>query len=395
MDSGLISQRILDVGEAVAPILGFFNGSSVMRKLREPGMSDFVFGNPQEMPLQGFVESLGRSLVPQNKDWFAYKNSEPASQAVVAASLRELRGLPFEDADIAMTNGAFAAISVSLCALVNPGDEVIFISPPWFFYEALIVSYGAKAVRVKFDPVTFDLDLDAIERAITPRTKAILVNSPNNPTGKIYPPETLTKLGALLTEASKRNGRSIYLLSDEAYSRIVFDGKEFPSPVAFYPESLLLYTYAKTLLTPGQRIGYIALSPHMSNREVIRQAIFAAQMVNGFAFPNALLQYSLPDLEKLSIDIPHLNYKRDWVVGALRDMGYSLHTPEGTFYLLVKSPMEDDEAFVDLLASYDVLCLPGKIVEAPGHFRISLTASDEMIEKALPGFAAAFAEASK
>ncbi len=153
--------------------------------------------------------------------------------------------------------------------------------------------------------------------------------------------------------------------------------------------------YAKTLLTPGQRIGYIALSPSMSQRDVIGQAIFSAQMVTGYAFPNALLQHALPDLEKLSIDIVHLQHKRDWLVGALRDMGYSLHVPEGTFYLLVRSPLEDDNAFIDLLASHNILCLPGTIVEAPGHFRISLTANDDMIERALPGFAAALREAKQ
>lgn len=395
MDSPIVSQRIGEITNAILPIYRFITQSSWAGKVGQPGVSDFVFGNPQEMPLPGFVESLGRWSIPQNKDWFAYKNNEPQSQAVVAVALRERRGLPFEDADILLTNGAFAALAVAMCALVDPGDEVIFITPPWFFYEALIVTYGGKPVRVQVDTNSFDLDIDAIAAAITGRTRAIIVNSPNNPTGKIYPPETLARLGEVLTAASKRNARTIYLLSDEAYSRIIFDGRDFPSPVAFYPESLLLYTYAKTLLTPGQRIGYIALSPNMAGREIIRNAIFGAQMVTGYAFPNALLQYTLPDLEKLSIDIEHLQYKRDWLVGALRDMGYSLHAPEGTFYLLVKSPLEDDVAFMDVLAAHNVLCLPGAVVEMPGYFRISLTASDDMIQRALPAFAAALQAATK
>ncbi len=392
MSSQLISQRIAAVIDAVAPVTRFFSESAWARRMGDPDVADFAFGNPQEMPLPGFVEALGKWSVPQNKDWFAYKNNEPASCAVVAAALRERRGLPFEDEDIFLTNGAFAAIAVSLCALVNPGDEVIFITPPWFFYEALILTYGGRPVRVKVNQENFDLDIDAIAGAITERTRAIIVNSPNNPTGKIYPPSTLTRLADLLTSASERNGRAIYLLSDEAYSRIVFDGREYPSPVAFYPDSLLLYTYAKTLLTPGQRIGYIALPPTMPGREVIREALFAAQVITGFAFPNALLQHALPDLEDLSVDIAHLQYKRDWLVRELREMGYRLHVPEGTFYLMAQSPTQDDWAFTELLASHDVLCLPGTIVEAPGYFRISLTANDSMIERALPGFAAAFQE---
>jgi aspartate aminotransferase len=394
MTSGVISHRMAAVAEAVAPVTRFFRESSWARKASDPDVCDFTFGNPQEMPLPGFVEALERWSVPQNKDWYAYKNNEPEPCAVVARSLHERRGLPFEAEDIFLTNGAFAALSVTLCALLDPGDEVIFITPPWFFYEAIIVTYGGKAVRVKADAESFDLDLEAIAGAITERTRAIIVNSPNNPTGKIYPPETLTKLSALLTDASHRNGRPIYLLSDEAYSRIIFDGRDFPSPVAFYPNSFLLYTYAKTLLTPGQRIGYIALPPTMPERETMRQAIFGAQVVTGFAFPNALLQHALADLEGLSIDIPHLHHKRDWMVGALREMGYSLHMPEGTFYLLVQSPWEDDIAFTELLATHDILCLPGAVVEAPGHFRISLTASDSMIERAIPGFAAALEQAT-
>lgn len=394
MASEPISDRMAAVGQAVEHVMRFFRESSWARLSTDPDVCDFTFGNPQEMPLPGFVEALGRWSVPQNKDWYAYKNNEPGPCGIVASALREQRGLPFEADDIFLTNGAFAALSVTLCALVNPGDEVIFITPPWFFYEALIVTYGGRAVRVKADPESFDLDLEAIAGAITPRTRAIIVNSPNNPTGKIYPPETLTRLAEVLTDASNRNGRTIYLLSDEAYSRIRFDGRDFPSPVAFYPNSFLLYTYAKTLLTPGQRIGYIALPPTMSNREAMREAIFGAQIVTGFAFPNALLQHSLADLEGLSVDIAHLQRKRDWLVGALRDMGYSLHMPEGTFYLMVRSPWEDDIAFTELLAQHNVLCLPGTIVEAPGQFRISLTASDSMIERGIPGFAAAMQHAT-
>ncbi|MEO8285154.1 MAG: aminotransferase class I/II-fold pyridoxal phosphate-dependent enzyme [Chloroflexota bacterium] len=394
MASEPIGERIMAIGNALEHVARFMAESPYSKLAGDPTMSDFTLGNPQEMPLPGFVAALEKWSVPQNKKWFAYKNNEPASQAVAAASLRERRGLPFHDEDILLTNGAFAAIAVSLCALIDPGDEVIFISPPWFFYEALIATYAGRAVRVMADRESFDLDIDAIAGAITAKTRAIIVNSPNNPSGKIYPASTLTQLADLLTAASKRNGRTIYLLSDEAYSRIIFDGRDYPSPVAFYPESLLLYTYAKTLLTPGQRIGYIALSPTMTNRETLRQSLFLAQLVTGFAFPNALLQHALPDIENLSIDIPHLQHKRDLVVGALREMGYSLHTPEGTFYLMVRSPWEDDVAFVNLLASHKILCLPGTVVETPGYFRISLTASDDMIERALPNFAAALQEAS-
>lgn len=378
---------------AMAPFTRFFVESAWAQHRVDDGVADFVFGNPHEMPLPAFVDALQRSLTPRSALWFGYKENESESRTIVARSLRTQRGMPFEAADVFMTNGGFSALSVSIAALTDPGDEVIYITPPWFFYEAIIVSHGATPVRVSIDRGSYDLDLDAIRAAITARTKAIIVNSPNNPTGRIYPPATLTALAALLTDASARHGHPIYLLSDEAYSRIVFDGREYPSPTAFYPDSLLLYTYGKTLLTPGQRIGYIALPPTMPDRGSLREALFAAQVVSGWAFPNALLQHALADLETVSIDIAHLQRKRDTMVAALRSMGYELHVPEGTFYLLVRSPDPDDMAFSDRLAAEGVFVLPGSVAELPGTFRISLTASDEMIDRALPGFERAIAAA--
>lgn len=347
------------------------------------------------MPLAQYTTILQEQLAPQNKDWFAYKLSEPEAQVVVADSLRQWKGLAVQPEDVAMTNGAFAALQLALNTVVNPGDEVLLIIPPWFFYEMQITAAGGVPVRVNIDPQTFDLDLAAIERAITPRTRAIIVNSPNNPTGKIYPEETLRGLASLLSAASEKHGQTIYLISDESYSRIVFDGKAFVSAAALYPDTLLIYTYGKTLLTPGQRIGYIALPEAMAQRAALRQALVVAQLAGGFSFPNALLQHALADLEKLSIDIEHLQFKRDWMVRELRAMGYEVHSPDGTFYLLPRSPIADDWQFSEILAEHDILCLPGAVVEMPGYFRLSLTANNGMIERALPNFEKAIAAARR
>jgi aspartate aminotransferase len=389
----IISQRITQVMGQLGPVAHFFTASTYARRAGEPGICDFAIGNPHELALPGFVQALGQSVAPQNTAWFGYKGNEPEARAAVAGALRERRGLPFEAEDVFLTNGAFAALAVVLGAIVDPGDEVIFLSPPWFFYEALIAAAGAQPVRVKIDPITFDLDLVAIEAAIGPRTRAIIINSPHNPTGKIYADATLAGLAGLLTHASARIGHPISLISDEAYSRIVFDGRAYHSPTAFYPHTFLIYTYGKTLLTPGQRIGYIALPPTMPGREQLRTALFVSQLVTGYAFPNALLQHALSDLEQLSIDIDHLQRKRDRMVAALRDLGYELHVPEGTFYLLPRSPLTDDLAFIELLAEQNIFCLPGAVVELPGYFRISLTANDAMIAQALPGFATALQKA--
>jgi len=386
--------RTAALGNTMQLLATFMNDSSWARRRFEPDIADFTFGNPHEMALPGYVDALQRAVVPRDKDWFAYKDSEPESRAIVAASLREWVGIPFEAEDIAMTTGGFGALAAALKAVTEPGDEVIYSLPPWFLYEIMIVDNGLVPVKVRLNPVSFDLDLDAIAAAITPRTRVLIVNTPHNPTGKIYPPETLARLAALLDDASQRNGRTIYLLSDEPYNRIVFDGARFHSPAAFYPNTLLAYSYGKVLLTPGQRIGYLALPPTMPHRDQVRQSIRLAQIANGYLFPNALLQHALADLETLSIDIPHLERKRDRMVAALRGMGYNVHVPEGTFYLLPRSPWEDDRAFTEVLAEYGVFVLPGSIAEIPGYFRISLTANDAMIERALPGFAAAIERAT-
>ncbi|MEO8397123.1 MAG: aminotransferase class I/II-fold pyridoxal phosphate-dependent enzyme [Chloroflexota bacterium] len=384
-----VSQRTLKLFQNMGPLVGFLTSPDATVNNRRRGASDFLFGNPHEMPLQRFSEALAQWSAPQNENWFAYKMSEPGSNVIVGEALRTRFGLPFRDEDIHMTTGAFSALWVALNTVVDAGDEVIFISPPWFFYESLILRLGAEAVRVKVNLQTFDLDVEAIAAAITPKTRAIIINSPNNPTGKIYPEATLRQLAQVLTDASNRYGRPIYLISDEAYSHILYDGRPFMTPTAYYPNSFLIYTYGKVLLAPGQRIGYIALAPDIPDRELVNNAILLAQITLGWAFPNALLQHALADYESLSIDIAHLQAKRDHMVAALREMGYELHAPEGTFYLMPKAPIADDARFTSLLAAQKIYCLPGWVIEMPGYFRISLTANDAMIERSLAGFAEA------
>ena len=389
-----IQERRMDrmVG-SVAHVFDWFRGGSWERHHLDPGVADFTFGNPQEMPLPGLVDALQRNAVPQDKDWFAYKFSEAEPRRIVADSLRRRTGIAFEPEDVAMTAGAFGALGVTIRALCDEGDEVIFLSPPWFFYELMILSSGATPVRVRLSAPDFDLDADAVAAAITPHTRAIIVNSPNNPSGRIYRAPELAALGRVLEEASDRNGRPIILLSDESYNRIVFDGLEFRSPALDYGATITIYTYGKTLLAPGQRIGYAALSPTFPDRKATRFRIMVQQVASGWGFPNALLQHAIGDLEALSVDIAALQARRDRMVPALREMGYEVTRPEGTFYLMLRSPDPNDLAFSDRLAELGALVLPGTIVECPGWFRISLTASDEMVERSLPAFGTALTEA--
>lgn len=388
--SPLLQELLADRGG----IEDFIIRSSYARRSGEAGICDFVFGNPHDLPLAEFEEAIRRHSQAQAPDWFAYKMSEPESRAAVAESLEIRYGISFHPADIAMTNGAFAGLAVTLRAIAGPGDEVVFFSPPWFSYTALIRASGATPVRVKLVPPDFDLDLETLRAAITPKTRAVILNTPQNPTGRIYGPETLEGVASLLDEASESAGRPVYLISDEAYSRIVFDDAPFYTPAAFYPRTFLIYTYGKTLLTPGERIGYVAMPPTMPERPVLRSALMQAQIITGWAFPNATLQRAIKDLEAISVDIKQLQSRRDRMLEGLRGAGYEVGVPEGTFYMLPKSPIADDVAFTEVLASQDIFVLPGALVELPGYFRISLTASDEMVERSLPGFAAAMDQAS-
>jgi aspartate aminotransferase len=379
--------------ESIAPFLSFFNGP--FAKLNaNPEVANFAVGNPLDLPMPEYVDALREHLEPRRRDWFAYKDSEPKSRITVARGLSARTGMAWEAADVAMTNGGFAALAVAMRALVEPGDEVIFLSPPWFFYEFMILAADGVPVRLRLAPPDFEPDLEAIAAAITPRTRALIFNSPHNPSGRVYPLETLQALAQTLTDASARIGHPVVIVSDEPYNRIVFDGRVFHSPAEAYPHTVITYSYGKQLLAPGQRIGYLTVPPTMPDREPFRETVFVAQLATGYAFPNALLQHSIEDLERLLIDIPAMQRRRDRLVAALREIGYETTLPEGTFYVMARAPIADDVAFCDLLAKHRVLVLPGTVVEVPGWFRISLTATDEMVERGLPGFAAAYAEAA-
>ena len=309
------ARRLDAVAGALAPLLDYI---AVWDGIRlDPDVSDFAFGNPQEMPLPGFVSAIRDHAVPLDKDWFAYKRSEPEPREAVAKALRESSGLPFEPEDIALTPGAFGALATAFRTLLDPGDEVVFSLPPWFLYEAMLLAADAVPVKVRIRADDLDLDVDAIAGAIGPRTRAVIVNTPHNPTGRIYPRSTLTALAEVLEAASARLGRTIWLISDEPYNRLVFSDAEFHSPSEVYPNTLISYSYGKVLLTPGERIGWLAVSPLATGREDLRGAIQIAQIAGGWVFPNATLQRAVPDLEHLSIDMVDLEAKRDRVVAAL------------------------------------------------------------------------------
>jgi aspartate aminotransferase len=390
---GAVSEQTRAIMEALGAFGEFGTDQALWEALRRPEACDFMFGNPHDVAPQIYVDALVRAAQPTGKDHYAYTMDLPEAIASIGADLRGRFPVAFRDEDIHLTNGNFVGLAIALRTLVDPGDEVIFVSPPWFFYETLIVAAGATPVRVLADRAhDFDLDLRAIEAAITPRTRAIIVNSPHNPSGRIYTPGQLTALAAILDVASTRSGHRIYLLSDEAYNRIVFEPHAYTTPVAYYPHSFLLYTYAKTLLAPGSRLGYLAVAPDIEGADELRGALQIGQITLGWAYPVSLLQHAIPELNAMGPDMPRLQRRRDTLVSTLREQGYEVVEPQGTFYVLVRSPIEDDRRFSDALQSHDVFVLPGAMFEMPGWFRISVTANDDMVERSLPGFGKAIAE---
>jgi len=385
----VLSQRAVTTSDAFRVVVDFILASRYGDRRGDPRIADFTFGNPQEMPLPGLVAAIREQAIPQNKDWYAYKTSEEAPQTFLAARLSRELGLPFEPPDIALTSGAFAAISAAFHLLLDVGDEAIYSEPAWFCYEPMLVTANAVPKTVALSKPRFDLDVDAIEAAIGPRTRLVIVNTPHNPTGRIYERAELEALAACLERASGRIGRRIFLLSDEPYRRLRFDDRPFTSPAAIYPWTLISYSYGKVLLSPGQRLGYLAISPRMpqAERQALRDAMFATQMALGWCFPNAVMQYAVPQLDGLSIDVHALTRRRDALTTALTKGGHNVLPPDGTFYLWVKWADGDPERQWNVFADCDVFVMPGSLMKTNDYFRVCLTASDEMVERALPVFA--------
>lgn len=380
----VLSTRAAEAKGSVDIVTNFL--AHVQALTNDPDALDFTFGNPHEFPLPALSSALRTQLEPRSVDWFAYKTSEREAREAVAAGLRAELRLPFEADDIAMTQGAFGAISLAFALLTDAGDEVVIPVPGWFCYEPMLHAADLVPVRAPLAEGSFDLDVEAIARAITPRTRIVVVNSPANPTGRVYPRAAWDALAEVLEDASQANGRRIWLLSDEPYRRIRFDGVPFASPAASYASTVIDYSYAKVMLAPGQRLGYLALSPLLppAERAELREAFMPIGLAIGWGFPDAIMQYAVPELETVTLDMAELTRKRDRMYDALAGAGLEITRPEGTFYLWGRAPGGDAAAFCDRLAARGVYLMPGTLFDQPQHFRISLTATMDMIDRALP-----------
>lgn len=383
-----MTQGRIEALQASLPFYQWYARSPHTERAGQPGVMDLLFGNPHDMPIPTYVEAILKHTEPKDPSWYAYMLDHPAATETAAADLAAHTGMPWRAEDIAMTTGGWGAIATAIRMVTEPGDEVIYYDPPWFFYDILVRGAEAVPVVLPLEAPRFSPDPDQLAAAITPRTRAVLLNTPHNPSGRVLEPGELEGIAEVLRSASERYGHPIYLLSDEAYRLIVMDGRRSASPAECYDHTLVLYSYGKQWLAPGQRIGYLGISPRIADRAALREAATLVRFVNAYGFPNNTLQRALPDISRLVIDMSAIQRRRDRMVSALDQAGYEPTNPEGTFYIMARSPEPDDEAFVARMAADDLFFLPGTTVMMPGWFRISLTASDTMIDAAAERFAA-------
>jgi len=287
-----------------------------------------------------------------------------------------------------MTCGAAGALNVVMKSLLDPGDEVIILAPFFVEYHFYIDNHGGTPVVVNTDE-TFNIDLDAIASALTEKTKAVIINSPNNPTGQIYPAETLAGLGQLLTETGEKFGTAIYLIADEPYRKIVFDGYAVPSILQSYRNSIVVSSYSKDLSLPGERIGYIAVHPEIVDKGELVDALTLANRILGFVNAPALMQKVVAGLQGVTVDCAVYEQRRQIFCGILKAAGYEFVSPKGAFYLFPKSPLADDAEFVKILQEQKILAVPGRGFGTPGYFRLAFCVEDATIERSAAGFAKA------
>jgi aspartate aminotransferase len=372
-------------------------GSSWIRRMFEEGarlkaehgaanVFDFSLGNPVIEPPDAVRAALVAAAGESTPGLHRYMPNAgfPEVRDAVARRLAAESGFPFEARHVVMCVGAGGGLNVTLKTLLDPGDEVVLLAPYFVEYLFYVENHGGVSRIVETDGA-FQLDLGAIEAALGPRTRAVLLNSPNNPTGVVYPRASLDALGALLRDASRRAGRTIALVTDEPYRRIAFDG---PVPWVFpsYEHTILVTSHSKDLALPGERIGYIAASPSLEGAdEFVAGATFATRTL-GFVNAPAIQQRAVANLQGVTVDPAIYRRKRDRLWGALTSMGYDIVKPGGAFYLFPRSPLADDVAFVRELQAERILTVPGIGFGRSGHVRISYCVEDETIERALPGF---------
>ncbi|HQG41546.1 MAG TPA: pyridoxal phosphate-dependent aminotransferase, partial [Spirochaetota bacterium] len=286
---------------------------------------------------------------------------------------------------VIMTCGAAGGLNVALKTILNPGEEVIVPKPCFAEYQFYISNHNGVITLVSTN-ADFSLDVDALEKAINDKTRAVLINSPNNPTGVIYSHDDITRLSSLLERYSNKYGKPIYLLSDEPYRELIYDGSTVPSILSHYNYSMVVSSFSKTMSLPGERIGYIAINPSMPEADIIMAGLILCNRILGFVNAPALMQRIVERIAFDRVDVNAYAVRRDMFCNGLKDAGYSFITPKGAFYVFCKSPIEDDVIFVKHLLNFNILAVPGVGFGGPGYFRLAFCVPEKVIEKSIPQF---------
>jgi len=381
-------------------IEGFLSGASWIRKMFEEGerlrkihgaekVFDFTLGNPNVEPPEKFREELKKLALNPIPGMHRYMSNAgyPETRAAVAEVLAEESGLPLKADNILMTTGAGGALNVVLKTLLDEGEEVIVFKPFFVEYKFYIDNHSGKTVELPSGP-DFQPDLSALADAIGPMTKAVLINSPNNPTGVVYGKEVLDNLGKILSQKESQLGKAIYLISDEPYAKIAYDGVKVPNIFQSYRDSIMVTSHSKDLALPGERIGYIAVHPEIDSGPLMMDGLIFANRTLGFVNAPALMQRIVTSLQKETVNIEEYREKRDILYNHLTSVGFEMVKPQGAFYLFPKSPLPDDVEFVRRAQEYNLLLVPGSGFGLAGYFRISYCVDRQLILNSLPAFTA-------
>jgi len=365
----------------------FEEGVRLKRERGADAIFDFSLGNPDVEPPPAVLDALRRVVAGNRAGSHGYMPNPGYSEVreAVAKKLSRETGLGFTAEDIFMTVGSAGACNVILKSILDPGDEVIVLMPFFPEYQFYIANHGGRMVPVETDE-TFLPDVTRIAAAITPRTRAIIVNTPNNPTGRVYPESILRDLEEML----KRTGQPIIVISDEPYKSYVYDGQRQAEVASLITNTVICNSWSKSLGLPGERIGYLALSPQLADAAALRSACAFSNRILGFINAPAIWQWVMLEALEETIDIAHYEHKRNILCDALEKIGYEVKRPEGAFYLFLKTPIPDDIAFAKRLADEGVLAVPGTGFGRSGYIRLSLTIPLERIEKSIGGFQRAF-----
>ena len=410
MYNRLISVNIVNLTNTFAPEVEMINdkmrklGSerSEIRELSEYGTKrkaeigeenvfDFSLGNPS-VPCPEEVtcamEKLIKDCEPTNLHGYTSAAGDPSVRAAIAKHISSVHGLKVSENDLYLTVGAAAALTCALNALVSNNEEVLVIAPYFPEYKVFIEQTGAKMVSVPSNAETFRPDVDAIASAINEKTAAIILNYPNNPTGAIISEECLKDISNCLNEASKKFNKDIYIISDEPYRELVYDGAAVPFIPNYYDNTIVCYSYSKSLSIPGERIGYCMVNPAANDHDAIYHAICGAGRALGYVCAPALLQKVIPHCLGMTSDITIYDKNRQLLLTKLSEYGFEMVKPQGAFYLFLKSPIDNSKEFSKIAMEHELLLVPSDSFGYPGYVRISYCVKTETIEKALPAFKA-------